>query len=107
MKPDVNQERRQAYRGAGRDLARPIVADLGAKLAGAHPEARIEAFRTVIRAAAQGAVVDGGEARAAGILCAALEDIVPAWTPSDLKAAAHARAERALVDAMKGCADER
>lgn len=107
MKPDVNQERRQAYRGAGRDLARPIVADLGAKLAGAHPEARIEAFRTVIRAAAQGAVVDGGEARAAGILAAALEDIVPAWTPSDLKAAAHARAERALVDAMKGCADER
>lgn len=107
MKPDVNQERRQAYRGAGRSLARPIVADLGAKLAGAHPEARIEAFRTVIRAAAQGAVADGGEARAAGILCAALEDIVPAWTGDEMRAAIRAKAERALTQAMNEPADER
>ncbi len=104
---EPDHAKRKAHRAAGRGIANPVVADLGRKVAGAPIEVRIEACRTVIRAAARQIVEDGDEARAAGILAAALEDIVPAWTPSDLKAAAHARAERALVDAMKGCADER
>lgn len=101
----VAEKRRQAFRNYGRSLARPLLTRMGEDMAGAHPETRIEACRSVIRAAAKCIVADGGEARAAGIVSACLEDIVPAWTGEEMKEAIRAKAERALAQAMKDTAD--
>lgn len=102
---DPDYAKRRAYRAAGRSLAQPVLTRMGENMAGAHREARIEACRSVIRAAAQCIVADGGEARAAGIVSACLEDIVPAWTGEEMKAAIKAKAERALTQALRETVD--
>lgn len=92
--PDL--AKRRANRAAGRNIANPILADLGQRSAGASLEVRIEAYRAVIRAGAQSIAQEADPARAAGILAAALEDVVPAWSGEELKAAMRAKADRAL-----------
>lgn len=99
--------RHQAHRETGRMLARPIVAELGQRMSGANPEARIEACRAMILAATMQIAKDGDEARAAGIVSYALRMIVPNWNGADLKAAMRAKAERDLAQAMKESAFER
>jgi len=80
MKPKFVSRQATAVVRQRQAIARErVAAHLRGLLQGLDPETRIETCRAGIRALAQLAMSDGGESRAAGVLCGALVEVSPAF----------------------------
>ncbi len=80
MKPlTIKREPTPAERRRTQVARERVAHHLGGMLDGLDAETRIEACRAGIRALAQAAKANGGEARASGVLCGALVDVAPAY----------------------------
>lgn len=80
MKPaTVKREPSPAERRRVQVARERVATHLSGLLAGLDPETRIETCRAGIRALSKLALADGGEGRAAGVLCGALVDVSPGF----------------------------